>query len=143
LTLIVFNHNKNTLKFDLWVIAFVQIAALAYGTWTIHHSRPLAIAYINNSFMTIFANSALGNDIENKIEELQSYELFYSFSEESNDSNLLPQNFQLYATFAHIVKETNSPYINDNLINIDPLVSSKRYIKIDITTGEILGFIKK
>lgn len=143
LTLIVFNHNKNTLKFDLWVIAFVQIAALAYGTWTIHHSRPLAIAYINNSFMTIFANSALGNDIENKIEELQSHELFYSFSEESNDSTLIPQNFQLYSTFAHTVKETNSPYRNDNLINIDPLVSSKRYIKIDLTTGEILGFIKK
>ncbi len=69
LTLIVFNHNKSSLKFDLAIIALVQTAALAYGTWTIHQTRPVALAFINNSFMTIFANSDISTGIVERTDQ--------------------------------------------------------------------------
>jgi hypothetical protein len=143
LTLIIFSHNKKSLKFDLLIIALIQTAALIYGAWTIHQTRPVALAFVNTSFMTIFANSQLGKSLENKTEKFQSYELFYDFSKETNGSTLAPKNFSPYSSHAHLVKKIDSPYKNGDLITIDPLMSSKRYIKIDIETGEILDFVKK
>ncbi|WP_420592230.1 hypothetical protein [Bacterioplanoides sp.] len=44
LTLIVFNPEKKSLKMDLSIIAALQIAALAYGSYTVHNTRPLALS---------------------------------------------------------------------------------------------------
>lgn len=44
LTLIVFNPTKKSLKMDLSIIAALQIAALAYGSYTVHNTRPLALS---------------------------------------------------------------------------------------------------
>lgn len=44
LTLIVFNPAKKSLKMDLTIIAAIQIAALAYGSYTVHNTRPLALS---------------------------------------------------------------------------------------------------
>lgn len=44
LTLIVFNPAKKSLKMDLSIIAALQIAALAYGSYTVHNTRPLALS---------------------------------------------------------------------------------------------------
>lgn len=41
LTAIVYRKGKKSLKFDLAVIALVQLAALAYGVWTMAHGRPV------------------------------------------------------------------------------------------------------
>lgn len=41
LTLIVFNHKKKSLKFDLTVIASIQIAALIAGIYLTYQQRPL------------------------------------------------------------------------------------------------------
>lgn len=43
LTLIVFNPQKKSLKADLSVIALIQTAALIYGIYSIHTTRPLAL----------------------------------------------------------------------------------------------------
>ncbi|MCH2041473.1 MAG: hypothetical protein MK185_12645 [Saccharospirillaceae bacterium] len=44
LTLIIFNPAKKSLKMDLSIIAALQIAALAYGSYTVHNTRPLALS---------------------------------------------------------------------------------------------------
>lgn len=40
LTLIVYKQGKPGLLFDLWFIALVQVAALVYGSYTLHSTRP-------------------------------------------------------------------------------------------------------
>jgi len=45
LTLIIYKATKPTLKFDLAVIACVQIVALAYGAWLVHEERPRAVVF--------------------------------------------------------------------------------------------------
>ena len=40
LTFVVFDLRKQSLKFDLLIIAFIQITALGYGLWSINTGRP-------------------------------------------------------------------------------------------------------
>jgi hypothetical protein len=56
LTLVVFKPLKSTLKFDLAVIAAVQVAALAYGMHTIYEAHPLYVAYAIDRFTPINTN---------------------------------------------------------------------------------------
>jgi hypothetical protein len=142
LTFIVFNPKKSSLKFDLSIIALVQTAALIYGTWTIHQSRPIAIAFINTSFMTIFANSGLSSGVEKKVNQFNTIELYYSF-DESKNNNLSAKYFKPYSKFALEVKEMTSAYKKNFLIQLDPLMSGNKYIKIDPVSGKILSFVKQ
>ncbi|WP_338456853.1 hypothetical protein [uncultured Alteromonas sp.] len=139
LTFIVFNHNKNSLKFDLAIIALVQTAALVYGTWTIHQTRPVALAFINNSFHTIYASSNIVNSLQIKMNTLKTNQLFYLFDDSIEENTLNPSRFEAYATFAKQVVATESQYKVDNFIQLDPLSTSKRFIKVDSITGEILS----
>jgi hypothetical protein len=143
LTLIVFNPTKNSLKFDLSIIALIQIAALIYGTWTIHQTRPIALAFINTSFMTIHANSKIAADIQKRIVELNSNRLFYLFDDSINETALNTSRFEDYRNFSSQVKNINSIYKTENLIQLDPLSSKNRFIQIDPSTGKILNFIQK
>jgi hypothetical protein len=45
LTFLIFKPGKKGLKFDLVVIAALQVAALAYGTHTIHAERPRYVVF--------------------------------------------------------------------------------------------------
>jgi hypothetical protein len=56
LTAIVFRAGKPGLKFDLAVIALLQVAALSYGLHTLWISRPAYIVAISNQFRLVFAN---------------------------------------------------------------------------------------
>ena len=50
LTLIVYRRGKPGLKFDLVLIAVVQISAFAYGAWTLYSQRPLYLAFVVEHF---------------------------------------------------------------------------------------------
>ena len=58
LTLIVFRSDKPSLRFDLSVIALLQVAALAYGLFSVWQSRPVFIVGTGNvgRFNLVFAN---------------------------------------------------------------------------------------
>ncbi len=56
LTLIVFNPAKKSLKFDLVVIAALQLAALVYGVSMLLAGRPVYLASIGNQFDVVHAN---------------------------------------------------------------------------------------
>ena len=53
LTLIVFNTAKKSLRFDLSVIGFVQIAALVYGGYTIYSERPAWVTFATDRFEVV------------------------------------------------------------------------------------------
>ena len=50
LTLIVYEVGKKGLKFDLTVIALVQLIALSYGTWTFYQERPYYLVFVVDRF---------------------------------------------------------------------------------------------
>ena len=56
LTLILYRVGKRGLKFDLAVIAVLQLAFLAYGLSTMWRSRPLFLVGSQQAFALIFAN---------------------------------------------------------------------------------------
>ena len=56
LTLIVFKTGKPSLKFDLSVIALLQICALSFGLYTIWQSRPVFMVAADDRFYLVFAN---------------------------------------------------------------------------------------
>ena len=71
LTLIEFKPGKPRLKFDMSVIALIQIAALVSGTWIAYAQRPVLMVYAEDRFYT------LSNDIVGmagiKPEEIPNY----------------------------------------------------------------------
>lgn len=73
LTLVVFKPLKPTLKFDLSIIAIIQIAALTYGIHTIYEAHPLYIAYNADRF-TIVSNNAVSPE-KVKYDELKKSKL--------------------------------------------------------------------
>lgn len=56
LTFIVFKPKKPSLKFDLSVIAAIQIAALSYGIITVYDGRPIYVVYNVDRFTLVAAN---------------------------------------------------------------------------------------
>ncbi len=58
ITLIIFNKNKPSLKFDLAVVASLQIAALCYGVFTVYQGHPAYIVYAVDRFELVSAQDA-------------------------------------------------------------------------------------
>jgi hypothetical protein len=56
ITLIIFNPKKKGLKFDLAVIALVQLAALAFGLQSLFQARPVYVVLVANEFKVVSAN---------------------------------------------------------------------------------------
>jgi hypothetical protein len=154
LTLIVFNPKKSSLRFDLSVIALLQIAALSYGVWTIHQTRPIALAFINTSFVTIFANSEWAEEVNSNIRSENTNLFFYVFDDKNRKSSLIANQLEPYQLHSSTVLNIESPYkengaVNDDdtrqevLIRLDSLTTTNRYIKLNKNDGSIIGYVKK
>ncbi|MDD4853700.1 MAG: type IV pilin accessory protein [Acinetobacter towneri] len=74
LTFIIYKKNKKTLKFDLTVIALVQIIALGFGLSSLALAKPVWIVFNGNKF-----------------ELIQKNEIFYP--QTINDNQYLSSNF--------------------------------------------------
>jgi hypothetical protein len=151
LTLLVFNPAKSSIKFDLWVIALIQTSALIYGIWTIQTTRPLAIAYVNSSFMTFYANAENANEIKEKIKTLKTRQLFYVFDDENPSRTFNSEQLAPYSRYAQTIASIPSPYHQSSLlqdkdsilINIDPLMSGHRFLKVNAKSGKIIEYYKQ
>src|SRR4051812_36214776 len=55
ITLIIFKTGKPGLKFDLAVIATLQVAALAYGMHTVYLARPVYLVFTKDRFDLVSA----------------------------------------------------------------------------------------
>jgi hypothetical protein len=59
ITLVIFKPGKKGLKFDLAVIAMVQVAALSYGTYAVHQARPAWVVFLIDRFDMVRANQVV------------------------------------------------------------------------------------
>ena len=58
LTFVVFQPKKKTLKFDLSVIAAIQISALAYGAYALYEVHPVYVTFNIDRFTIVSAKDA-------------------------------------------------------------------------------------
>lgn len=73
ITTIVFRHGKPGLKFDLAIIATLQLAALTYGVWTLFEARPVYIAFAKDRFELVRANELAEQSLtKSRIEDRES-----------------------------------------------------------------------
>lgn len=89
LTFIVFKKGKKTLKFDLSVIASIQITALMYGIFTVYQGHPAYVVYAIDRFELIPAQDVLPEKArydELKISKLWLPKLAYAKKPEDSDS---------------------------------------------------------
>lgn len=63
ITLIIFKSGKPGLKFDLTVIALVQLAALAYGVHTVYLARPVYLVFTIDRFDLVTAKDLDPEDL--------------------------------------------------------------------------------
>lgn len=63
LTLIVYKAGKKSLKFDLAVIALLQVAFMAYGLNTMRESRPVFLVGVFDRFELVFAGELTPEDL--------------------------------------------------------------------------------
>jgi hypothetical protein len=64
ITLIIFKPGKWGLKFDLAVIGILQVAALAYGLYSIAESRPVFMTFVKDRFDLVRAGELTDQDLE-------------------------------------------------------------------------------
>jgi len=90
LTLIIFKSGKPGLKFDLSIIACIQIAALLYGANTIYAERPYFVAFALNKFVIVQATDTKKMDLS-KIDPSVHYQHLgpsYVYAESPSDNKL-------------------------------------------------------
>ncbi|MGO1249619.1 TfpX/TfpZ family type IV pilin accessory protein [Psychrobacter sp.] len=75
LTLIVYKKNKKSLIFDLSVIVVIQMAALAYGVYSLSQARPVWLTFYNNRFEVVRVNDIEDSYLEEAPEEYTSMSL--------------------------------------------------------------------
>jgi hypothetical protein len=63
ITLIIFKAGKRGLKFDLAVIAMVQLSALAYGMHTVYLARPVYLVFTKDRFELVSAKDLDPEDL--------------------------------------------------------------------------------
>ena len=63
ITLIIFKAGKPGLKFDLTVIAMVQLSALAYGLHTVYLARPVYLVFTKDRFDVVSARDLDPEDL--------------------------------------------------------------------------------
>jgi len=63
LTFILFIPHKKSLKMDLSIVGFIQLAALSYGAWVIYQQRPVMITYNFNEFEVVIASENIRSNI--------------------------------------------------------------------------------
>lgn len=59
LTLVIFKSGKKSLKFDLLIIAILQLSAMAYGVATLLEGRPVYVAALGDKFQVIQATEVI------------------------------------------------------------------------------------
>jgi len=64
ITLIIYNEKKKSLKYDLGIIAFVQLAALFYGASVLFEARPVYLVFTVDQFEVVSARDMDPKELE-------------------------------------------------------------------------------
>lgn len=118
-TFIVYKKFKKTLKFDLCVIAIIQISAMVYGIYSMYEGRPVWIAFVGDRFELIKANDVIINSEDYKAPWL---------SPEYIDVDTKPKT----------AKEQLDMMLSEAQSNISPAQQSKYYRAFEFAKAKIM-----
>ncbi|MGH8514607.1 MAG: TfpX/TfpZ family type IV pilin accessory protein, partial [Gammaproteobacteria bacterium] len=62
ITLVVYNPKKKSLRFDLAVVALLQMGALVYGIYVVYTARPVYVVFNVDRFDVVAANELVPDD---------------------------------------------------------------------------------
>jgi len=62
ITLVIFNVNKPSLKFDMATVLTFQILFVVYGVWVMFSARPVYMAFVDQRFQLVTANEISSAD---------------------------------------------------------------------------------
>lgn len=65
-TFIIYKKFKKTLKFDLCIIAIIQLSAMFYGIYSMYEGRPVWIAFAGDRFELVKANDIVDSNVNYK-----------------------------------------------------------------------------
>jgi len=144
LTLLVFNPKKASLKKDLSVIALVQTLALAWGTHTIFDTRPVALGFFNNEFVTLYAGNPITDQNRDLIAQSDSTPalLYYDmrhgdYGDPAAMSLITPDNLQALGHLQHIKREETAN--GQWLISLDSTFKRNQMLVFDPDTAQVTG----
>lgn len=63
ITLVIFNKKKKNLRFDLLVVALLQLAALSYGIYSLYWARPAYVVFSNDRFDVVAVAEVLQSEL--------------------------------------------------------------------------------
>lgn len=87
LTLIVFKAGKKSLRFDLAVIALLQLAALIYGVWTLLIGRPVYVAGLGHRFDIVQASDIDEDDLQKSNRRLPWFGVEWTGTKRAQDKD--------------------------------------------------------
>ena len=138
LTLIVFKSGKPGLKFDLAMIALVQVLALSWGVWNTYNERPAAIIYTLDFFTPVPAYQLAEQGITTK--KLKEFGdtwpiLIYSDIPKEKQQEALYKSMRqrkpLYLLTEYYTKfsKKQAPVLKENSMNLEKYVEDKPKLK--------------
>ncbi len=65
------HKSRNTLVWDLAVVALLQVTAFGYGVWTVFAARPVVVVFEVDRFVVVTANEVLVEQLNQAPAELQ------------------------------------------------------------------------
>ena len=138
LTLIVFKPGKPGLKFDLSVIALVQVLALSWGIWTTYSERPVAVIYTIDYFTPVPAYQLKAQGLtSDKLQQYGSMDPVLIFSDipQEKQSEVLIESMHkgkpLYL-LTEYYRKFSSQYagvLKQNSMNLEKYVDDKPELK--------------
>ena len=138
LTLIVFKAGKPGLKFDLTMIALVQVLALSWGVWNTYNERPAAIIYTIDFFTPVpaYQLKEVGMTAAKLKEFGDSWPiLIYIDVPKEKLSEILTEAMQakkpLYLLSKYYKKfgKDQAPVLKENSMNLEKYVADKPKLK--------------
>jgi len=140
LTFIVFAPGKKHLKFDLSIIAGLQLAALLYGGYIIYQERPVIYTFVADRFETIRASENLQEKIE-KVRPIpvsdSNVSLTYALPAQSREER---NQFILNMVQFQKIPERHYP-LSDHLVEIsEKALNINKFKPTDINSKKIDDF---
>jgi len=161
ITLVVFDKAKKSLKFDLSVVALLQLCAFLYGVSVIFAARPAYVAFVIDRFELVRAVEIDPEDLKTaKLERFRTLPLLgpqvigvqrptgieertraMDLALQGKDIHLRPEYYVPYDTQKPQVKQKLQPMKRMKDLNPAAVADIDRHIKDTGRTEEQLGFL--
>jgi hypothetical protein len=161
ITLIIFKPDKPRLAQDLAIIAALQVAALAYGSYVMFEARPVYNVFVKDRFETVAANSLDSASLDKAPAEFQALplggprvvaahlpkdrneaaSLAMNAAMGGSDVANLPHLYEPYAKAAESVAKASRPLVSLSQKGRDAAVAINDFVTANGNGSRSLGYV--